>query len=75
MYTVEKVCFLGNINGVPPTNIVIFGAGTVGEFAARTGLGMGAIVKVFDNSVVKLRNLQKSFGYQHLHVYFTTKNH
>jgi alanine dehydrogenase len=57
-----KGLLLGNINGVPPTNIVIFGAGTVGEFAARTGLGMGAIVKVFDNSVVKLRNLQKSLG-------------
>ena len=57
-----KGLLLGNINGVPPTNIVIFGAGTVAEYAARTGLGMGAIVKVFDNSVAKLRNLQKSLG-------------
>ena len=53
---------LGNINGVPPANIVILGAGTVGEFAAKTGLALGATVKVFDNSVVKLRNLQKSLG-------------
>ena len=57
-----KGLLLGNINGVPPTNIVIFGAGTVAEFAARTALGMGATVKVFDNSIVKLRNLQKSLG-------------
>lgn len=57
-----KGLLLGNINGVPPTNIVIFGAGTVAEFAAKTGLGMGAIVKVFDNSVAKLRDLQRSLG-------------
>lgn len=53
---------LGNINGVPPTSVVIFGAGGVGEFAARTALGMGAIVKVFDNSIAKLRNLQQILG-------------
>ena len=52
----------GNINGVPPTNIVIFGAGSVGEFAAKTALGMGAIVKVFDNSISRLRNLQQRLG-------------
>ncbi len=49
---------LGNIGGVPPTDIVILGAGTVGEFAARSALGLGARVKVFDNSITKLRNLQ-----------------
>jgi len=52
----------GNINGVPPTSIVIFGAGGVGEFAAKTALGLGAIVKVFDNSITKLRNLQQRLG-------------
>ncbi len=52
----------GNINGVPPTDVVIIGAGSVGEFAARTALGMGAIVKVFDNSISKLRNLQQRLG-------------
>lgn len=49
---------LGNIGGVPPTDIVILGAGTVGEFAAKTAIGLGARVKVFDNSITKLRNLQ-----------------
>ena len=48
----------GNIGGVPPTDVVIIGAGTVGEFAARSALGLGARVKVFDNSITKLRNLQ-----------------
>jgi len=49
---------LGNIGGVPPSSVVIFGAGTVGEYAARTALGLGARVKVFDNSITKLRKLQ-----------------
>lgn len=49
---------LGNIGGVPPTSVVILGAGTVGEFAARTALGFGARIKVFDNSITKLRKLQ-----------------
>ncbi len=49
----------GNIGGVPPTSVVILGAGTVGEFAARTAIGLGARVKVFDNSISKLRRLQQ----------------
>jgi len=48
----------GNIGGVAPTSVVIFGAGTVGEYAARTAIGLGARVKVFDNSISKLRKLQ-----------------
>ncbi len=48
----------GNITGVPPTEIVILGAGTVGEFAARSAIGLGANVKIFDNSITKLRCLQ-----------------
>lgn len=53
---------LGNISGVPPTEIVIFGAGVVGEFAARSAIGLGANVRVFDNSITKLRNLQSNLG-------------
>jgi len=53
---------LGNINGVPPTEVVIIGAGTVGEFAARSAIGLGANVKVFDNSLTKLRCLQSNLG-------------
>lgn len=48
----------GNICGVPPTDVVILGAGTVGEFAAKAAIGLGARVKVFDNSITKLRRLQ-----------------
>lgn len=52
----------GNISGVPPIEVVILGAGTVGEFAARSSIGLGANVKVFDNSITKLRNLQSNLG-------------
>ncbi|MCM4171020.1 alanine dehydrogenase [Arenibacter sp. TNZ] len=48
----------GNISGVPPVEVVIIGAGTVGEFAARSAIGLGANVKVFDNSITKLRSIQ-----------------
>ena len=53
---------LGNISGVPPTEVVIIGAGTVGEFATRSAIGIGANVKVFDNSITKLRTLQANLG-------------
>ncbi len=52
----------GNISGVPPIEVVIIGAGTVGEFATRSALGLGANVKVFDNSLTKLRCLQVNVG-------------
>ncbi|MAM22545.1 alanine dehydrogenase [Croceibacter atlanticus] len=52
----------GNISGVPPTEVVIIGAGTVGEFAARSAVGLGANVKVFDNSITKLRCIQTNIG-------------
>ncbi len=52
----------GNISGVPPIEVVIVGAGTVGEFAARSAMGLGANVKVFDNSISKLRSLQTNLG-------------
>jgi alanine dehydrogenase len=53
---------MGNINGVPPTEVVILGAGTVGEFAARSAIGLGANVKVFDSSITRLRRLQNNLG-------------
>lgn len=53
---------LGGISGISPTEVVIIGAGTVGEFAARAALGLGATVKVFDNSTTKLRRMQSQLG-------------
>lgn len=53
---------LGGISGVAPTEVVIIGAGTVGQFATRAALGLGASVKIFDNSIYKLRRLQNQLG-------------
>lgn len=55
-----KGLLFGNITGVTPTEVVILGAGLVAENAARTAMGMGANVKVFDNSIQKLRRLQNN---------------
>ncbi len=48
---------LGGITGVRPTEVLVLGAGIVGEFATKAALGLGANVKVFDNSLSKLRRL------------------
>lgn len=57
-----KGVLLGGISGIPPTKVIIIGAGVVGEFAARTALAMGASVKVFDNNVYRLKRLQNNLG-------------
>lgn len=62
--TFGKGLLFGNITGVPPTEVVIIGAGTVGEFAARTALGLGANIKVFDNSITMLRRLQNNLNHR-----------
>ena len=38
------------------------GAGTVGQYAAQAALALGVSVKVFDNSVARLRRLQRDMG-------------
>ncbi|MGB3618296.1 MAG: alanine dehydrogenase, partial [Catalinimonas sp.] len=55
---------VGGITGVPPTKVVILGAGTVSELAARTAIGLGAEVKIFDNHVYKLRRIKQGLGQQ-----------
>jgi alanine dehydrogenase len=57
-----KGVLLGGISGIPPTKVVIIGAGVVGEFATRTALAMGASVKVFDNNVYRLKRLQNNLA-------------
>jgi alanine dehydrogenase len=61
-YKSGKGIMLGGVAGVRPTEVVILGAGTVGEYACRAALGLGASVKVFDNSISKLRRLQNDIG-------------
>ncbi|NML64108.1 alanine dehydrogenase [Hymenobacter sp. RP-2-7] len=59
-----KGIILGGITGVPPSQVVILGAGTVAEYAARAALGLGAEVRVFDNHLYKLRRLKHNLGAQ-----------
>lgn len=49
---------LGGVTGVPPTKVVILGAGLVALHAARAAIGLGASVQVFDTSVSRLMRLQ-----------------
>jgi len=57
-----KGVLLGGISGIPPSKVIIIGAGVVGEFATRTALALGASVKVFDNNVYRLKRLQNNLG-------------
>ena len=57
-----KGTLFGGFPGITPTEVVILGSGTVAEYAARAALGLGAVVKVFDNSLYKLRRLQNSLN-------------
>jgi alanine dehydrogenase len=52
----------GGISGVKPTEVVIIGAGTVGEFAARAAIGLGASIKIFDNNIYRLRRIQSDLS-------------
>jgi alanine dehydrogenase len=57
-----KGVLLGGISGIPPTKVIIIGAGIVGEYAARTALAVGGSVKIFDNNIYKLKRLQNNIG-------------
>jgi alanine dehydrogenase len=59
-----KGVLLGGIAGVPPAKVIILGAGVVAEFATRTAQGLGAEVRIFDNNVYKLMQLQSQLGRQ-----------
>ncbi|MDU0370294.1 alanine dehydrogenase [Hymenobacter endophyticus] len=62
-----KGIILGGITGVPPSQVVILGAGTVAEYATRAAIGLGAEVKVFDNHLYKLRRLKQHLGQPQLY--------
>jgi len=49
---------LGGVTGVPPAKVVILGAGTVGEYAARAALGLGAQIEIYDSYIYRLRRIK-----------------
>lgn len=59
-----KGVLLGGISGIPPTKVIILGAGIVGEYAARAALALGASVKVFDSSIYRLKRMQNNIGHR-----------
>jgi alanine dehydrogenase len=63
---------LGGISGIPPSTVVIIGAGIIGEYAARTALGYGAQVFVLDNDLAQLRRLENALDRR---VITATANH
>ena len=53
-----KGILLGGVAGITPPEIVILGASITGSVAARAAIGLGAMVKVFDHDINKLRKIQ-----------------
>ncbi len=57
-----KGILMGGVPGVSPTEVVIIGADIAATIAARAALGLGAMVKMFDNDVNKLRLMEHNLG-------------
>jgi alanine dehydrogenase len=57
-----KGILLGGVPGVPPAEVVLIGAGTSGEAAARGFLAAGASVYVLDQDITRLQRLDEMRG-------------
>jgi len=57
-----KGVLFGGVTGISPAAVMILGTETAAECAARAALGLGAEVKIFDNSVSKLRAFERKFN-------------
>jgi alanine dehydrogenase len=53
---------LAGVPGIPPADVVILGAGTVGRSAARSFLGLGANVHMLDISLEALQRIDEEFS-------------
>lgn len=57
-----KGILLGGIAGIIPCETTIIGSGIAACAAARSAMGLGATVKMFDNDVYRLRHAAQSLG-------------
>ncbi|MDZ7783507.1 MAG: alanine dehydrogenase [Halioglobus sp.] len=57
-----KGILLGGVPGVNSAHVVVIGGGVVGDNAAYIAKGMGAHVTILDNSVPRLRELDRGYG-------------
>ena len=53
---------ISGVPGIPPADVVILGAGTVGRNAARSFLGLGANVHMLDSSLEALQIIDREFS-------------
>jgi alanine dehydrogenase len=57
-----KGILLSGVPGVPPAEVVIIGAGTLGTFAARAFIGIGATVYLLDRDLQRLQTVDTLLG-------------
>jgi alanine dehydrogenase len=57
-----KGVLFGGVTGISPAAVLILGSETAAEYATRAALGLGAEVKIFDNSISKLRAFERKFN-------------
>ncbi|MBN2806513.1 MAG: alanine dehydrogenase [Prolixibacteraceae bacterium] len=57
-----KGVLFGGVTGISPASVIILGSETAAEYATRAALGLGAEVKIFDNSINKLRAFERKFN-------------
>lgn len=57
-----KGVLFGEVTGITPAELVIIGTSTAAEYAARSALSLGILVKVFDTSVYDLSRMEERLG-------------
>lgn len=57
-----KGILLGGVAGVVPCEVLIVGSGIAATAAARSASGTGALVRIFDNDVYRLRAATRELG-------------
>jgi len=57
----KKGKLIGRVAGNTPSEIIVIGAGDVARSAIEAAINVGAVVKVFDNSVSRLKELESYF--------------
>ncbi|HUH73393.1 MAG TPA: alanine dehydrogenase [Chitinophagales bacterium] len=57
-----KGILLGGISGQPPCKVLIIGAGNVGIAAAKSAIGLGAQVQIFDDNIQLLNQIRNQLG-------------
>ena len=57
-----KGILLGGVAGIVPCEVTIIGSGIAARAAARSAIGLGATVRMFDNDVYRLREALHEIG-------------